>query len=146
MLGISLRGSKLKWLERVPDRERRTLVPIIEKRIAPQSEVSTDGWAGYHNLEQYLQISRHLVVNHKKEYVNKETGANTQQIESSWRHCKIFLPDIGVREEYLDGYLGHYMWDRWVAEYGKAPFIFFLQCMTEMYPPCLSQFRGVIEI
>ena len=146
VFGCHLRHSHLVWLQRVPERDRDTLVPIIEERVAKCTTIYSDCWAAYKNLQQYFECEEHFTVNHKRHYVDPTTGAHTQTIEGSWKHCKNFLPSLGLKEDQLNGYLGQFMWDRWAKEYHKDPFIFFLECLPEIYPPFRSQYNGVREV
>jgi transposase-like protein len=43
VFGLLKRDGKV-YAEVVPDVKARTLKPIIRKKIAPDSEVNTDGW------------------------------------------------------------------------------------------------------
>ena len=123
VFGIVCRGSLPIWLERVPEKTRDYLVPIMEKRVKPGTEIHSDKWKAYDKLEEHLHCSAHFTVNHKYNYVNPWTGAHTQTIESSWKHCKISVPDLGLKEDELDGHLGHFMWERFAKEYKKDLYI-----------------------
>ena len=142
VFGIVMRGSLLIWLERVVEKSRDYLVPIINKRVAPRSQIHSDKWKAYTNLEEYVHCSAHFSVNHKRHYVDPVTGSHTQTIESSWRHCKVALPDFGLQEDHLELYLGHFMWERWALEYKKDKFLFFLECLAEIQLPFHSEFEG----
>ena len=97
VFGIVCRGSLPIWLERVPEKTRDYLVPIMEKRVKPGTEIHSDKWKAYGKLKEHLHCSAHFTVNHKYNYANPWTGAHTQTIESSWKHCKISLPDLGLK-------------------------------------------------
>ena len=91
-------------------RDRGTLIPIIKKHIKAGSKIYSDCWKVYDCLGQ--EGYEHLLsVNHSIEFVNAETGANTQAIELQWRSLRLrFLR--GVRSENLDYYLCEYLWRR----------------------------------
>lgn len=57
----------------VPDRRATTLVPIIQRYVAPGSTITTDGWRSYRSLGgTYI----HRVVNHSLNFVDPVTGAS----------------------------------------------------------------------
>ena len=74
------------FLVSVPDRSAGTLVPIINKYVAPGTTILSDEWRGYHNLHQNYQ---HLTVNHSIQFVNPVTQAHTQNVESMWVKAKM---------------------------------------------------------
>ena len=54
----------------------------------------SDCWKSYSCLE--AEEYSHFTVNHSKEFVNTETGAHTQTIESTWHALKSSLPKSGA--------------------------------------------------
>jgi len=80
------RETKNYFFEIVPNRTSKTLIEIIKKRINPESIIISDCWASYSRLE--LEGFMHLSVNHKLNFVDPETGAHTQNIESFWALVK----------------------------------------------------------
>ena len=72
-------------LEICPDNKRSeaALLPLIQKHCADDSVIVTDGWKAYNNLKYYNY--NHLTVNHSLNFVDPNTLANTQKVESSWR-------------------------------------------------------------
>ena len=84
ILGMIDRGGGFR-LEICPDnkRDRATLDELIKKHVAPGITIMTDCWKGYAGLNQ--QGFEHFTVNHKLHFVDPETGANIQTIESNWR-------------------------------------------------------------
>ena len=144
VFGLLQRGSLLCWPEQVPDRQRATLVPIIDKVVLDHTEIHSDKWPGYIDLEEYLAAPNcsHKTVNHKKHFVDPTSGAHSQSVECNWRHSKRSLPELGVKPKYLDYYLKTFMWRQYAKEYGYNVFEFFLRCTKEVYPPYQAAFIG----
>ena len=71
-----------------------TRVPIVKKHVLPDTSIIQNCWKSYSRLQE--EGYEHLTVNHSKEFVNKETGAHTNTIESTWRAVKTSLPKHGT--------------------------------------------------
>ena len=81
--GIKDRASNRIAARVVPDTTGRTLKGFVTEKVAPGAMVYTDENVAYKGLP------RHETVRHTKdEYVNPETGAGTQGIESFWSMLK----------------------------------------------------------
>nr|XP_047123618.1 uncharacterized protein LOC124806602 [Hydra vulgaris] len=74
--------SKKGYLRRVEDRTAQTLVPIIQQWVAPGSIIHSDQWASYTNLNNLGY--NHFTVNHTINFVDPDTGATTNHVESFW--------------------------------------------------------------
>ncbi|KAK4884047.1 hypothetical protein RN001_000318 [Aquatica leii] len=96
-------------------RGRLELEAIIRKHVEP----------GYN----------HLTVNHQTNFIDPNTFANTQTIESQWRPLKYKLRKEGVRDEYLAYHLCEYLWRRHFKETNL--FMSFLRCAAEVYNPAV---------
>ena len=94
--------------EVVPDRERETLRPIVEKHLLPEGTLFTDEFSSYFGLSE-----RHEFVNHKKgQYVRNGAGTNRAEsfnarakgtIRWTYRHASPkYLP------RYLNEFAGRY--------------------------------------
>ena len=127
VFGIVQRGSLDCWLQQVTNRRRTTLVPILNSRLKQGSVLCSDKWGAYKELEQHLTVEdcEHFTVNHKKNFVDPDTGAYTQTVEGMWRHMKVFLPPYGIPPRYLDSYLGAFMWIRYAKQQDLDLFFFF---------------------
>ena len=98
---------------RVDDRSAASLLPEIEANIAPGSEIWSDEWPAYRNVDQinvhppYI----HDTVNHSRFFTDPVTGVCTNHVESYWRHAKEKLKKMyGVHAEMLDSYLDEFQW------------------------------------
>ena len=80
----------------VDDRSAETLIPIMRKFIKKGSIIHSDCWKSYSCLE--AEGYSHFTVNHSKEFVDTETGAHTQTIESTWHALKSSLPKSGTQK------------------------------------------------
>jgi transposase-like protein len=87
------RGTKRMFFRFVEDRTEATLTEIIEKYIVPGSTIHCDMFKSYSNLEARGYTV--LRVNHSENFVDPDTGAHTQNIESAWGRLKRFLRSIG---------------------------------------------------
>ena len=146
VFGIVQRGSLDCWLEQVHNRRRTTLVPILNSRVKEGSVLCSDKWAAYKDLEEHLTVPdcQHFTVNHKKNFVDPDTGSYTQTVEGMWRHMKSYLPKFGLKPRYLDSYLGAFMWMRYAKQRDFDMFIFFLECAAEINRPFVSEYTAVV--
>ena len=67
-------------------RNAPTLSNIVKTYVRRGTTVITDKWKGYVDLTSLGYI--HLDVNHSTNFVDPETGANTNTIEGTWTHAK----------------------------------------------------------
>ena len=100
------------FLVEVEHRDARTLLPIIEEFIKPGSTILSDEWRAYSRIERIPGKNyRHITVNHSVNFVDPETGAHTQQVESLWSGCKRMMRKEGTMHSSLfDTYLPEFMW------------------------------------
>lgn len=84
------RNSDRMFMECVERRDAETLTGIIKRWVKPGTTVHSDCWKAYSGMEQMGYI--HKTVNHSREFLNRETGACINRIESIWRAVKASLP------------------------------------------------------
>ncbi|CAL1671812.1 unnamed protein product [Lasius platythorax] len=113
-------------------RDKDTLLNLIRKHVAPGTEIHTDCWKGYFNLNDNGYI--HETVNHSKEFVNSETGAHTQNIELSWRWMRRQLSRGGVHSNNIADHMCEFMWHRRVRKLNIDPFEQLLKDVKKVYP------------
>ncbi|CAH0722178.1 unnamed protein product, partial [Brenthis ino] len=128
-------------LEICPDnkRERNTLFPLIQKHIAPGTEIWTDCWKAYEGLADIPGKNyTHKTVNHSSmgvgRFVEPTSGVNTQAIEGSWKHLKYEVTNAGYKKEALADHLCTYMWHRIVRNRREDPFDCMWQAIKNVYP------------
>jgi len=66
------------FLTLVPDRSVATLLPVIQANVVPGTQVWSDEWAAYRNLN--LNGYVHETVNHTQQFVNPATGVHKNNI------------------------------------------------------------------
>lgn len=79
-------------------------------KVLPGTTIHSDSWLGYKGISEKGYV--HETVNHSVNFVDPETGANTQRIESLWRplRLKIVKKMCGTNEDLLERYLAEYWW------------------------------------
>ena len=82
------------------------MIPIIKKFVEPGTVILSDCWKAYSSLKS--EGYHHLTVNHSIAFKNKETGACTNLIESTWNAVKKSLPKTGTQKQHYDSYLIEY--------------------------------------
>jgi len=100
----------LGYMQIVPQRDARTLLPIIQQHIRPGTIVQSDEWRAYNRVQQLNPVA-HQTVNHSITFVDPVTGVHTQNAESYWNRVKTkFKRMKGVHELMLSSYLDEFMW------------------------------------
>ncbi|GFW35100.1 DDE_Tnp_IS1595 domain-containing protein [Trichonephila clavipes] len=108
--GVERDSGKL-FLVAVHDRTQRTLMEIIMEWIEPGTKIILDCWKGYNHDVLTTEGFNHLTVNHSLNFVDPDTGAHTNTIESTWRHVKSQFPQYN-RQNYASFYLAMYMFEK----------------------------------
>ena len=93
VLGVLERGGEFRAAV-VPNREGRTLQPIVRQHVKPGAKVMTDDHSGYNGLEDTFLRG---VVNHAVEYVNG--SVHTNGLENFWSLLKCGLAGTYVAVE-----------------------------------------------
>lgn len=128
--GICRETSKC-FLVSVPDRSEATLVPLINKYVAPGTTIISDEWRGYINLKQNYD---HYTVNHSKNFVDPVTQAHTQHVESMWAKAKLRNKrQWGTHRQMLDSYLSEFIWRQRYRNADKFEKI--IENIAEFMPP-----------
>ena len=99
----------------VDRRDAATLHPVIERCVQPGTEVHTDDWATYRNIDRQINnVGAHQVVVYRRNFVDPRTGVYTQEIESCWNNLKLGQKvRRGIRREDMQSYLDERMWRQW---------------------------------
>lgn len=111
VFGMIERGSGRVVFFRVPNRQRPTIYPIIQRHVLPGTTIYSDDFSTYRTLNQHGFI--HLTVNHSENFVDPHTGVHTNTIEGAWSCVKRkFKAMNGTRYDRLPSYLDQFMWFR----------------------------------
>ncbi|WAC49434.1 IS1595 family transposase [Asticcacaulis sp. SL142] len=84
--GLLKRGGKV-YVVPIPDAKAATLMPIIRKKIQPDSIVYTDTFSSYSALD--VSEFHHSRINHSKPFADKQNHING--IENFWNQAKRVL-------------------------------------------------------
>ncbi|KCZ79422.1 hypothetical protein H312_03188 [Anncaliia algerae PRA339] len=104
----------------VKNRKQKTIFPIIQDLIIPNSIIWTDEFSVYTGGPNYnkthtplalLGPYNHYVVNHSVNYKDPITGVHTNNIEAFWNSAKRkFKQMYGTKIEFVPRYLDEFMW------------------------------------
>ena len=86
VFGLLKRGGKV-YTKIIADASGATLMPIIERKVIPDSIVYTDCWTGYNALD--VSDFKHVRINHSKLFANGRNHING--IENFWNQAKRHL-------------------------------------------------------
>ncbi|MBY0281970.1 MAG: IS1595 family transposase [Alphaproteobacteria bacterium] len=86
VFGVLKRGGKV-YTQALTDTKSDTLMPIIEKKIKPDSIVYTDCYGSYNALD--ISEFKHYRINHSELFANKHNHING--IENFWNQAKWVL-------------------------------------------------------
>ncbi|CAC5426638.1 unnamed protein product [Mytilus coruscus] len=94
------RDSKKSFFATVENRTKETLLKLIKDNIKPGTTIISDCWKAYDCLGS--EGFEHLKVNHSVNFVDPETGAHTNTIESTWRALKNHYQKYGTVKSLYD--------------------------------------------
>ena len=83
VFGLLKRGGRV-YTKIIPDASGATLIPIIKRKIIPDSIVYSDCWRGYNVLD--VSDFKHYRINHSKLFADKRNHING--IENFWNQAK----------------------------------------------------------
>ena len=105
MVGTT-RTPALGFMQIVPNRQRVTLLPIIQAHTLPGTIIHSDDYATYRTaVGQLPNVTAHHIVNHSLHFVDPVTGIHTH-VESYWNRVKLkFKRMRGVDADQLPSYI-----------------------------------------
>lgn len=86
VFGILKRGGRV-YTQIIPDARSRTLMPIIEAKVQPDSVVYTDSFRSYNVLD--VSDFKHYRINHSELFADRQNHING--IENFWNQAKRHL-------------------------------------------------------
>ena len=86
VFGLLKRGGRV-YTKIIPDASSATLIPIIERKVVPDSIVYSDCWRGYNVLD--VSEFKHYRINHSQLFADKKNHING--IENFWNQAKRHL-------------------------------------------------------
>jgi len=106
VFGLLKRGGKV-YTKIIPDAKSSTLMPIIQRKVIPDSIVYSDCWRGYNVLD--VSDFHHYRINHSKLFADKHNHING--IENFWNQAKRHMRKFnGVPKENFGLYLKECEW------------------------------------
>ena len=111
--GVERESGKI-FLVPVQDRTANTLMAVISDWIEPGTTVISDCSAAYRGLEAHGYT--HETVKRTIGFVDQQTGAHMNTIQSTWRHVKAFLNPYNRKGDYV---------------YDLAQYMFTARCTAE---------------
>ena len=106
VFGILKRGGKV-YTKIIPDASGSTLIPIIQRKITPNSIVYSDSWRGYNALD--VTDFKHYRINHSKLFADAHNHING--IENFWNQAKRHMRKFnGVPKAQFGLYLKECEW------------------------------------
>jgi len=127
------RENKKCFFATVEDRSQRTLLQIIKDNIKPGTTIISNYWKAYDCLDQ--EGFEHLKVNHSLNFVDLDSGTNTNTIESTWRALKKSLSKYGTVKSLYDTYFSQYCARKKYIHGSEDPFLEFLKLIKCIYNP-----------
>ena len=127
------RGSGRCFIIPVERRDAATLLPIIQNFILPGTTIMSDMWAAYGRIDQLPELYQHYTVNHSENFVDPDTGAYTQTIESTWNQFKRrHKEEMGTARHLLVSYIFQFVWKRQFG--GRSAMFHLWSQIQELYP------------
>jgi len=106
VFGLLKRGGKV-YTRVIPDAAAKTLVPIIERKVTPDSNVYSDSWRGYNALD--VSSFKHFRINHSELFAEGRNHING--IENFWNQAKRHMRKFnGIPREDFALYLKECEW------------------------------------
>ena len=106
VFGYLKRGGRV-YTKIIPDASSATLMPIIERKVVPDSIVYSDCWCGYNALD--VSDFKHFRINHSKLFTDNRNHFNS--IENFWTQAKRHMRKFnGVPKEHFGLFLKECEW------------------------------------
>lgn len=123
-------------LRLVEKRSRRHLLPIIRKHVRRGSTIISDQWRAYMGALQNAGYT-HFSVNHKRWFVDPQSGGHTQHLERAWGIYKgqIWRLRGNRTEKLLKEHLSVIEWTYWLGkDHREGPLGRLLKDIRQYFP------------
>lgn len=109
------RESKKAFIFPVEKCDKETLLPIIKEHILSGTTIVSKCWKAYncHQSEGF----QYLTLDHSINFVDPETGDDTQMIEKLFREVRLGVPRRGNMKHHLNGFIAEFLFKRQFKEY-----------------------------
>jgi hypothetical protein len=95
-------------MSRIPDTSQATLTPFVEENVAPGSEVQTDAWSGYNELDR-LRAYDHTITNISQSSEPAHvTMPHVHRVASLFKRWLLGTHQGGVAWQQLDYYMDEF--------------------------------------
>ena len=123
------------YFEGVERRDVVTLLPIIARCVRIGTEVHSDDWAAYRQMDHHIHsVSHHQAVVERLHLVDPVTGIHTREVESCRNNLKLGQKKgRGIEREDMQSYLDEKMWRQWRAENPQNAMNNFLAVLAGQY-------------
>jgi len=106
VFGLLKRGGRV-YTRVIPDAAGKAFVPMIERKVTPDSIVYSDNWRGYNALD--VSSFKHFRINHSELFAERRNHING--IENSWNQAKRHMRKFNrVPKEQCGLLLKEYEW------------------------------------
>ena len=106
----------------VNNRTTEELSQAIQKYINIGTTIISDCWKAYNYLDNSKNYN-HFTVDHSKNFINPDNGANTQMIERMWRSLKkINKRYEGIPRDSIQEHISEFIWRCNVLKYSNNKF------------------------
>lgn len=128
-------AQKVGFVKFVNRRDAATLLPIIQRVVAPGSVIISDEWRAYRGIPALPGNYLHRTVNHSRHFVDPATGSHTNGVESYWSRIKAnFKRMHGTSKEMIPSYLDEHMWRERYGRTDDLAYLNLLSHIAEQYP------------
>lgn len=137
VLGMYDTSTRKGMIMYIPNRSSETLQQKIVQFVKPGTEIWTDCWRGYKDLDKIGNVSQflHKTVNHSRYFVDPATNTCTNMVESYWAKLKKYMRKLGVmNSKFWPEYVDQFMYKEHFGGTCQEQFNNVLRNISEKYP------------
>jgi hypothetical protein len=108
--GVDL-STKECFFEPIDCRNAIHVISALKRYVLPNTVLVSDCWRGYRTADlQELHVA-HMTVNHSRHFVDPQTGATTNHIESRWQKLRMLSSvRFGLHSSNLRAVIAEHLW------------------------------------